>query len=136
MIAGGAYGKSIYTRRAGRSEGAHCGIRAPERTRNFRQLADKTGVSKTAIRRLSGALAASGDVWLSGCGVFPSEQAYRVWRKTPEKAADPTLIRKLPDGEIRRYNRRQNIICRECRQSEVMQRVLAFYRGNFQEVME
>ncbi|EFJ2728672.1 DUF977 family protein, partial [Escherichia coli] len=25
---------------------------------------------------------------------------------------------------------------RECRQSEVMQRVLAFYRGNFQEVME
>ncbi|WP_449262868.1 DUF977 family protein, partial [Escherichia coli] len=29
--------------------------------------------------------------------------------------------------EIRRYNRRQNIICRECRQSEVMQRVLAFY---------
>ncbi|EFK3881334.1 DUF977 family protein, partial [Escherichia coli] len=29
-----------------------------------------------------------------------------------------------------------NIICRECRQSEVMQRVLAFYRGNFQEVME
>ena len=132
MIAGGAYGKSIYTRRAGRSEGAHCGIRAPERTRNF----STTGVSKTAIRRLSGALAASGDVWLSGCGVFPSEQAYRVWRKTPEKAADPTLIRKLPDGEIRRYNRRQNIICRESRRSEVMQRVLAFYRGNFQEVME
>ncbi|MEK9087476.1 DUF977 family protein, partial [Escherichia coli] len=62
-------------------------------------------------------------------------QAYRVWRKTPEKAADPTLIRKLPDGEIRRYNRRQNIICRECRQSEVMQRVLAFYQGNFQEAV-
>ncbi|ENE6111430.1 DUF977 family protein [Escherichia coli] len=137
MIAGGAYGKRIYTRRAGRSEGAHCVefVRLSGRE-TFRQLADKTGVSKTAIRRLSGALAASGDVWLSGCGVFPSEQAYRVWRKTPEKAADPTLIRKLPDGEIRRYNRRQNIICRECRQSEVMQRVLEFYRGNFQEVME
>ncbi|EPO5282003.1 DUF977 family protein, partial [Escherichia coli] len=86
----------------------------------FRQLADKTGVSKTAIRRLSGALAASGDVWLCDCGVFPSEQAYRVWRKTPEKAADPTLIRKLPDGEIRRYDRRLNIICRECRKSEAM----------------
>ncbi|HCP5583464.1 TPA: DUF977 family protein, partial [Escherichia coli] len=25
--------------------------------------------------------------------------------------------------------------CRECRQSEVMQRVLAFYRGNFQEAV-
>ncbi|END1393224.1 DUF977 family protein, partial [Escherichia coli] len=29
----------------------------------------------------------------------------------------------------------QNIICSECRKSEVMQRVLAFYRGNFQEVL-
>ncbi|EIZ6847705.1 DUF977 family protein, partial [Escherichia coli] len=29
----------------------------------------------------------------------------------------------------------QNIICRECRQSEVMQRVLAFYQGNFQEAV-
>ncbi|WP_113774079.1 DUF977 family protein, partial [Shigella sonnei] len=36
----------------------------------------------------------------------------------------------LPDGEIRRYDRRQNIICRECRKSEVMKRVLAFYQGN------
>ncbi|EHS4005498.1 DUF977 family protein, partial [Escherichia coli] len=25
--------------------------------------------------------------------------------------------------------------CRECRKSEVMQRVLAFYQGKFQEVM-
>ncbi|HCN0373592.1 TPA: DUF977 family protein, partial [Escherichia coli] len=25
--------------------------------------------------------------------------------------------------------------CRECRKSEAMQRVLAFYQGNFQEVM-
>ncbi|EFX6156022.1 DUF977 family protein, partial [Escherichia coli] len=28
-----------------------------------------------------------------------------------------------------------NIICRECRKSEVMQRILSFYQGNFQEVM-
>ncbi|EPD7832350.1 DUF977 family protein, partial [Escherichia coli] len=27
----------------------------------------------------------------------------------------------------RRYDRRLNIICRECRKSEAMQRVLAFY---------
>ncbi|MCT6116296.1 DUF977 family protein, partial [Escherichia coli] len=37
---------------------------------------------------------------------------------------------------IRRYDRDMNIICRECRNSESMQRVLAFYRGNFREVME
>lgn len=36
----------------------------------FRQLADKTGVSKTAIRRLSGALATSGDVWPLVAGYF------------------------------------------------------------------
>ncbi|RIF13334.1 DUF977 family protein, partial [Shigella dysenteriae] len=41
----------------------------------------------------------------------------------------------IPDGEIRRYDRRHNIICTECRKSEVMQRVLAFYQGNFQEVV-
>ncbi|EEV8115495.1 DUF977 family protein, partial [Escherichia coli] len=52
-----------------------------------------------------------------------------------EKATDQTLIRKLPDGEIRRYDRQQNIICGECRKSEVMLRVLAFYQGNFQEAV-
>ncbi|WP_434006144.1 DUF977 family protein [Escherichia coli] len=41
-----------------------------------------------------------------------------------------------PDGEIRRYDSRLNIICRECRKSEVMQRILAFYQGNFQDVAQ
>ncbi|WP_348821823.1 DUF977 family protein, partial [Escherichia coli] len=31
--------------------------------------------------------------------------------------------------EIRRYDRRHNIICTECRKSEVMQRILSFYQG-------
>ncbi|WP_435816444.1 DUF977 family protein, partial [Escherichia coli] len=55
----------------------------------------------------------------------------RQRRKQPTQ----TLIRKLPDGEIRRYDRQQNIICGECRKSEVMLRVLAFYQGNFQEAV-
>ncbi|NYY16552.1 hypothetical protein C6543_27945 [Escherichia coli] len=38
-------------------------------------------------------------------------------------------------GSIRRYDRQQNIICGECRKSEVMLRVLAFYQGNFQEAI-
>ncbi|ENY9582989.1 DUF977 family protein [Escherichia coli] len=113
--------------------------------KTFRQLADETGVSKTAIRRLSDALAADGAVYISGCGVFLSEQAHRDWQNARKKLSrakvkkpsvvDPDLIWSLPDGEIRRYDRSQNIICRECRKSEVMQRVLAFYQGNFQEVM-
>ena len=100
------------------------------------QLERATGAGWHSVRRCLVDVLASGDLYMSGeYGVFASEQAYRVWRKTPEKRTDLTLIRKLPDGEIRRYDRSQNIICRECRKSEVMQRVLAFYQGNFQEVM-
>ncbi|WP_332128873.1 DUF977 family protein, partial [Escherichia coli] len=36
---------------------------------------------------------------------------------------------------IRRYDRRLNIICREGRKREALQRVLAFYQGNFEEVV-
>ncbi|EHK7203759.1 DUF977 family protein, partial [Escherichia coli] len=57
----------------------------------------------------------------------------RVKPKT-SVVVDPDLIWSLPDGEIRRYDRRLNMICHDCRKSEVMQRVLAFYQGNFQEV--
>ncbi|CAD6040680.1 DUF977 family protein [Escherichia coli] len=105
----------------------------------FRHLAGETSASKTVIRRLSSELVASGDIYNSGYGLFPSEQARKDWQNSRKKLSrtkakkpavvDPDLIWKLPDGEIRRYDRRQNIICSECRKSEVMQRVLAFYRG-------
>ena len=85
-------------------------------------------------------LVASGDVYNSGYGLFPSEQARKDWKNARKKLSrakvkkpsvvDPDLIWSLPDGEIRRYDRRLNIICRECRKSEAMQRVLAFYQGN------
>lgn len=95
------------------------------------QLERATGAGWHSVRRCLVDVLACGDLYMSGeYGVFASEQAYREWRKTPEKT------RKLPDGETRRYDRSQNIICRECRKSEVMQRVLAFYQGNYQEVME
>lgn len=90
-------------------------------------------------------LVASGDVYNSGYGLFPSEQARKDWQNARKKLSraklkkpvvvDPDLIWSLPDGEIRRYDSRLNIICRECRKSEAMQRVLAFYQGNFQEAV-
>ena len=111
----------------------------------IRQLSDEIGVSHTSVGRLCMELAASGDVYNSGYGVFPSEQARKDWQNARKKlsraklkkpsAVDPDLIWSLPDGEIRRYDRRLNIICRECRKSEAMQRVLAFYQGNFQEAV-
>ncbi len=110
----------------------------------LRQLEAKTGATRYLMSVLARELVASGDLYNSGYGLFPSEQARKDWIKAIEKMSkaavkkkiDPDLIYSLPDGEIRRYDRRLNIICRECRESEVMQRVLAFYRGSFQEVME
>ncbi|WGT39722.1 DUF977 family protein [Lysinibacillus sp. 1 U-2021] len=89
--------------------------------------------------KISGVLN-SGDVYNSGYGLFPSEQARKDWQNARKKLSrakvkkpavvDPDLIWSLPDGEIRRYDSRLNIICRECRKTEVMQRILAFYQGN------
>ncbi|EHP0910257.1 DUF977 family protein [Escherichia coli] len=112
----------------------------------LRALEVKTGASRYYISTLARELVASGDVYNSGYGLFPSEQARKDWQNARKKLSrakvkktvvvDPDLIWSLPDGEIRRYDRRLNIICRECRKSEVMQRVLAFYQGNFQEVAQ
>ncbi|ENB5758815.1 DUF977 family protein [Escherichia albertii] len=108
-----------------------------------KQLEDETGATRHLIEVLAKELVVSGAVYGSGHGIFPSEQARKDWikackkmsRAAVKKKSDPDLIYSLPDGEIRRYNRRQNIICRECRQSETMQRVLAFWKGSLQEVV-
>ncbi|HDW3959193.1 TPA: DUF977 family protein [Escherichia coli] len=103
----------------------------------FRQLATETGASKT-VTRLCRELVVTGAIFELGYGLFPTEQARKEWqnsrkklsREKAKKSVDPELIWTLPDGEIRRYDRCLNIICRECRKSEVMKRVLMFYRGN------
>ncbi|HAI1378054.1 TPA: DUF977 family protein [Escherichia coli] len=112
----------------------------------LRQLEAKTGATRYLMSVLARELVASGDVYNSGYGLFPSEQARKDWQNARKKLSraklkkktsvvDPDLIWSLPDGEIRRYDRRLNIICRECRNSEVMQRILSFYQGKFQEVV-
>ena len=110
-----------------------------------KQLENETGATRHLIEVLTKELVASGVVYISGGGVFLSEQAYKDWQNARKKLSrakvkksvvvDPGLIWSLADGEIRRYDRRLNIICRECRNSEVMQRVLAFYQGGVQEVV-
>lgn len=60
---------------------------------------------------------------------MPVKKLSRAKLKEPS-AVDPDLIWSLPDGEIRRYDRRHNMICTECRKSEVMQRILSFYQGD------
>ncbi|MBZ9504840.1 DUF977 family protein, partial [Escherichia coli] len=93
----------------------------------LRQLEAKTGATGYLMSILARELVASGDVYHSGYGLFPSEQARKDWQNARKKLSrakvkkpvvvDPGLIWTLPDGEIRRYDRHQNIICRECRQS-------------------
>ncbi|EES4627851.1 DUF977 family protein [Escherichia coli] len=106
----------------------------------LRQLEAKTGATRYLMSVLARELVVSGDVYSSGYGLFPSEQARKDWQNARKKLSraklkkktsvvDPDLIWSLPDGEIRRYDRRQNIICSECRESEVMQRILTFYWG-------
>ncbi|XTH26433.1 DUF977 family protein [Escherichia coli] len=111
-----------------------------------KQLEDETGATRHLIEVLAKELVVSGAVYGSGYGIFPSAQTRKDWIKAIERMSkakskklavvDPDLIWSLPDGEIRRYDRHQKIICSECRKSEVMQRVLAFYQGNFQEVAQ
>ncbi|WP_159199056.1 DUF977 family protein, partial [Escherichia coli] len=100
----------------------------------LRQLEAKTGATRYLMSVLARELVASGDVYNSGYGLFPSEQARKDWQKKKKLSrakvkktavVDPDLIWSSPDGEIRRYDSRLNIICRECRKSEAMQRVLA-----------
>ncbi|WHF79815.1 DUF977 family protein [Escherichia coli] len=111
----------------------------------LRQLEAKTGATRYLMSVLARELVASGDLYNSGYGLFPSAQARKDWQNARKKLSranlkktsvvDPDLIWSLPDGEIRRYDRRQNIICSECRKSAAMQRVLAFYQGKFQEAI-
>ncbi len=146
MITGGAYGKSIYTGRTGRSEARIVELVRRDGRKTRKHLENEIGATRHLIEVLTKELVASGVVCGSGYGIFPSAQARKDWIKAIEKMSkakskklavvDPDLIWSLPDGEIRRYDRRQNIICRECRKSEVMQRVLAFYRGHFQEAAQ
>ncbi|MFO6484682.1 DUF977 family protein [Escherichia coli] len=106
----------------------------------LRQLEVKTGATRYQISVLARELVANGDVYNSGYGLFPSEQARKDWQNARKKLSrakvkkpvvvDPDLIWSLPDGKIRRYDRRHNIICSECRKSEVMKRILSFYQGD------
>ncbi|HAX9964756.1 TPA: DUF977 family protein [Escherichia coli] len=107
----------------------------------LRQLEAKTGATRYQISVLARELVANGDVYNSGYGLFPSEQARKDWQNARKKLSrakvkkpvvvDPDLIWSLLDGEIRRYDRRHNIICSECRKSEVMKRILSFIREMF-----
>lgn len=114
MIAGGAYGKSIYTRRAGKIKGQVVELVRQSGRETLRQLEAKTGATRYLMNLLARELVASGDVYNSGYGLFPSEQVRKDWQNARKKLSrakvkkpvvvDPDLIWSLPDGEIRRLS--------------------------------
>ena len=86
MIAGGAYGKSIYTRRAGKKiKGQVVELVRRSGRETLRQLEAKTGATRYLMSVLARELVASGDVYNSGYGLFPSEQARKDWQNAREK---------------------------------------------------
>lgn len=79
------------------------------------ELERETGASWHTLRRCLVDVLSSGSLFLSGKhGVFPSEKAFNVWRKTQTKKR-VKCQQEMPRGEIRPYDRHNNVICRECR---------------------
>ncbi|HFG9821615.1 TPA: DUF977 family protein [Salmonella enterica subsp. enterica serovar Grumpensis] len=108
------------------------------------QLQRVTGTSWNTLHRCLSGLLSCGDVYLvPRFGVFTSEQAFHAWNNKRTKKIRQAKVRqaKLAKqykprqeilwGRMCSYDRRKNNICQECRNSEVMQRVLAFYRREF-----
>ncbi|WP_318842257.1 DUF977 family protein [Salmonella enterica] len=117
------------------------------------QLQRVTGASWNTLRRCLSGLLSCGDVYLAPrLGVFTSEQAFHAWNnkrtkqakrrrqaRQRQQARQVKLARQAKSRQeilgdrMCSYDRRKNNICQECRNSEVMQRVLAFYRGNYRD---
>lgn len=60
----------------------------------LRQLESKTGATRYLISVLARELVASGDVYNSGYGLFPSEQARKDWQNARKKLSRAKLKKK------------------------------------------
>lgn len=80
IILRGTCGKSFYTRRAGKIKGQVVELVRRSGRETLRQLEVKTGATRYLMSVLARELVASGDVYNSGYGLFPSEQARKDWQ--------------------------------------------------------
>ncbi|EMD3607494.1 DUF977 family protein [Salmonella enterica subsp. enterica serovar Pomona] len=95
----------------------------------FGELRKITGLTIFTARHYLEVAERCGDLYQAGrSGIFPSERDFRIWKQKQDDArVERFLNAKLVAGEP--YDRNRNSICEECRNSYVMQRILAFYRG-------
>ncbi|ECJ2446041.1 DUF977 family protein [Salmonella enterica subsp. diarizonae] len=101
----------------------------------FGELRRVTGLTVFTARHYLSEAERCGDLYQAGrSGIFPSERDFRIWkRKQDDARVERFLNARLIVGEP--YDRSRNCICKECRNSNVMQRILAFYRGYQQGVI-
>ncbi|EAA9301865.1 DUF977 family protein [Salmonella enterica] len=101
----------------------------------FGELRKMTGLTIFTARHYLEVAERCGDLYQAGrSGIFPSERDFRIWkRKQDDARVERFLNAKLVAGET--YDRNRNSVCEECRNSYVMQRILAFYRGYQQGVI-
>ncbi|ENP2200710.1 DUF977 family protein [Salmonella enterica] len=97
------------------------------------QLERVTGASCQTVRRYVKKAAECGDLYLAGTkGIFPSKEDFRTWSEKPSDTRVERFL-KIEEGLMSPYDRDNNVICTECRNSEAMRRLMAFYRGNYRE---
>ncbi|EDQ1372783.1 DUF977 family protein, partial [Salmonella enterica] len=95
----------------------------------FGELRKITGLTIFTARHYLEKAESCGDLYQAGRnGIFPSEQAFLLWKQKREDARITRFL-KTPEGVVSSYDRTRNVICTECRNSVTMQRVLAFYPG-------
>ncbi|EBC2122845.1 DUF977 family protein [Salmonella enterica] len=101
----------------------------------FGELRRVTGLTIFTARHYLSEAERCGNLYQAGrSGIFPSERDFRIWkRKQDDARVERFLNARLIAGEP--YDRSRNSICEECRNSYVMQRILAFYRGYQQGVI-
>ena len=86
--------QKFYTRRAGKIKGQVVELVRQSGRETLRQLETKTGATRYLMSVLARELVASGDVYNSGYGLFPSEQARKDWqnaRKSSQGKAEETI---------------------------------------------
>lgn len=74
----------------------------------LRQLEAKTGATRYLMSVLARELVASGDVYNSGYGLFPSEQARKDWIKARKKMSKAAVKKKERPGLGLFITRRRN----------------------------
>lgn len=109
-------------------EGFQTVVGTPE-PETFGELRKITGLTIFTARHYLEKAESCGDLYQAGrSGIFPSEQAFLLWKQKREDARITRFL-KTPEGVVSSYDRTRNVICTECRNSVTMQRVLSVYRA-------